>query len=234
MLKPNIFIVGPSGTGKSSSLRNLDPATTIVLNTEMKALPFKGAGKFKLNVPIADMEAFHKAFDKAIASPVAKVIVIESFTSLVEHQYRDSGKYYTGFDLWGNYKEEIGKILLKSKGTDKYIVFTGIDQVLEGTNGVEERFIAVEGSWKKKVEKEFVIVLFSDMVTNEDGTPNYRFITNKQKGFEHVSAKSPMDMLPPTIDNDINEVIKHVEAYINGEDVVTDTTPKEETTTESN
>ena len=72
------------------------------------------------------------------------------------------------------------------------------------------------------------------MITKEDGTPQYRFITNKQKGFERVSAKSPMDMLPLTIDNDINEVIKYVESYINGEEeeVVTETTPKEETKTE--
>ena len=28
-------------------------------------------------------------------------------------------------------------MLLKSKGTNKYIVFTGIDQVLEGSNAVK-------------------------------------------------------------------------------------------------
>lgn len=212
-MKPNIFIVGPSGTGKSTSLRNLDPTTVAILNTEMKALPFKGSSKFKLNLPIPDMPTFHSLFEKVLNGVNTKVAIIESFTSMVEHQYRDSGKFYTGFDLWGNYKEEIGKILLKSKGTDKYIVFTGIDQVIEGANGVEERCIAVEGSWKKKVEKEFVIVLYSDMYTDEQGNPQYRFITNKQKGFEHVSAKSPMGMFPPTIPNDLAIVFKYIEEY---------------------
>ena len=39
-MKPNIFICGPSGTGKSTSMRNLPPERTVILNTEQKALPF--------------------------------------------------------------------------------------------------------------------------------------------------------------------------------------------------
>jgi hypothetical protein len=212
-MKPNIFIVGPSGTGKSSSLRNLNPERTIIINTEQKALPFKGAGKFKLNVPIADLDAFEKTFDKAISSNKADVVVVESFTSLTEHAYREIGKAFKGFDFWDEYKKELMRILHKSKNTNKHVIMTGIDQVLEGAGGVEERFISVDGSLKKKVEKEFVIVLFSDMVTNENGDPEYRFITNRQKGYEHVSAKSPMGMLPKQMPNDLNKVIELAEEY---------------------
>jgi len=41
-----VFIVGPSGMGKSTSGRNLDCESTMILNSDQKALPFK---KFKLN-----------------------------------------------------------------------------------------------------------------------------------------------------------------------------------------
>ena len=219
-MKPNIFVVGPSGTGKSSSLRNLNPETTIVLNTEQKALPFRGAGKFKLNVPIPDMNSFHVAFDKAIASTKANVIIIESFTSLVEHLYRYSNSMYSGFDVWNNYKEEVGAILNKSKGTDKYVIFTGIDETIDGPNGVDQRIISVEGkAWKGKVEKEFVILLFSNVSAKDGGGITHEFITNRIEGFEKYPCKSPMEMLPPKMPNDLAEVIKYAEAYENGEEV---------------
>lgn len=217
-MKPNIFIVGPSGHGKSTSLRNLSPDSTAILNTEQKALPFRGANKFKMNVPIPDMEKYWLMFEKAMSSEKVENLVIESFTSLSENQMRESKKFFTGFDMWSNYKENIGKLLHKSKNTDKYVIFTGIDQVLEDESGVAERFIAVEGSWKKKVEKEFVIVLFANTFTNESGEIEHCFITNKMKGFENVIAKSPMGMFPLTIPNDINIVIDYIEKYYNDEE----------------
>ena len=37
-----IAIVGSSGTGKSSSIRNLDSTQTFIVNVASKPLPFKG------------------------------------------------------------------------------------------------------------------------------------------------------------------------------------------------
>lgn len=37
-----IGIVGESGTGKSTSLRNMDPESTFIISTIGKPLPFKG------------------------------------------------------------------------------------------------------------------------------------------------------------------------------------------------
>ena len=43
-----VLIMGESGTGKSTSMRNCDPATTAVVNPVGKPLPFKGSGKFAM------------------------------------------------------------------------------------------------------------------------------------------------------------------------------------------
>jgi len=215
--KANIFICGASGTGKSTSMRNLDPERTIILNTERKQLPFRGALKFNMNQYIEDWAAFFKTFNKALESDKADVIVIESFTSLVEMIYKKSNDTFQGFDVWNDYKTKVGDILSMSKNTNKYVIFIGIDMTIDGANGVEERCVAVDGSWKKKVEKEFVIVCYSHMYTDENGNPQYEFITNKQDGFENISAKSPMEMLPLKMENDLKVLIEKIENYYKGE-----------------
>ena len=88
-MKPNIIIVGKSGSGKSSSLRNLNPETTAVINTERKQLPFKGANKF-LNAPVQSLNEFNAAMKKAMESDKLDTIVVESFTSLIEMIYREA------------------------------------------------------------------------------------------------------------------------------------------------
>jgi hypothetical protein len=191
-------------------MRNLDPKSTAVINTERKQLPFKNANDF-MNVPVKSVSEFHSALDKAMESDKIKTIVIESFTSLIEIIYREAEIRYKGFDIWGYYNKEIGRILDKSKNSDKYVVFTAIDGVYDGENGVEERYVAIDGNrWKKRVEKEFVICLFTDTKATEEGV-EYRFRTNTTG---RDSAKSPMGMfLDLHIDNDLRKVISACKNY---------------------
>ena len=209
-MKANIIVVGKSGSGKSSSLRNLNPETTAVLNIERKQLPFKGAMKFK-NVGIPDLNTFNAAFKKAVESDEIKTIVIESFTSLVEMIYREADVRFKGFDVWSFYNKEIDRILNMSKNSNKYIVFLAIDGAYDGDDGVQERFVAVDGNrWKKRVEKEFVVCLYTDNRHTND-VSEYRFRT-QSTGKD--SAKSPMEMFDNLyIDNDLAQVIEKCEEY---------------------
>ena len=227
--KPNIFIVGASGSGKSTCLRNMPSANTVIMNLENKSLPFKNLkqvpSKEDPNVMVMKpiittndfdttqanvVEQFIEKLSKWMSNPKVKTIVIDSFTSLIEAIYRNANRMYSGFDVWKYYNEEIDKVVNLTKNSDKYIVWTGIDMVIDGANGIEERCIYVQGNqWKKKVEKEFVIVLFTEAKDLGD-TTKYQFITNRKS---NVTAKSPMDMLPLYMDNDLNEVIKKCDEF---------------------
>ena len=142
---PNILIIGPSGSGKSSSLRSLDPEKTIILNAEQKALPFRGANKFKMNTPISHFNQFKDKYDraankkvagvfsKAISSEKGEVVIIESLTSLNELISRDiNERNIKGFDFWKEFKDEVMNVLLDSKNTTKYVIMTGVDKTIEG------------------------------------------------------------------------------------------------------
>lgn len=214
-MKPNTLILGPSGTGKSSSIRNLPKDTTIIFNTERKTLPFREGKDFKLNFAIHNYPQFEKAFDKALKSDKITHIVVESLTSLIEmideHAERITGG---GFDKWALYNTTLSEVFKKSKSSlDKYVFMISIDQVIETSEGIAERYAVVQGNrWKKSIEKEFVNVLYST-VEEKDGDFKYVFLTNKNSKYSNVSAKTPLDLAPEYIPNDLNYFQERCEKY---------------------
>lgn len=216
MKKPNIFIYGPSGSGKSTALRNLDSNRTFILNCERKVLPFRNARLFERQRYIDNLNSFNTYFDKAIQTDDIDYIVIDSFTALSEMILIQAKKTKVGYDAYGWYGDEVFRVLLSSKNTDKYIIFTGVDELIITEEGISKNIIKVEGQrLKNTVEKEFVIVLYTFAAMNEKNQMEYYFLTNTNG---RTNAKSPMDMLPYTMPNDLNEIIKLSETYYKGEE----------------
>ena len=214
MSKAIIGIVGGSGTGKSTSLRNLPPDKTYIIDLERKGMPFPK--KFPYTAPCSSTTEFNAALNDALADESCEVIVIESFTKYVEILHTLADKSFKGFEIWNYYNREIRSMLDKVKNDHAVVIFTAVDEIVElvqaGGNTFNVRRVKVQGKVHAgSIEKEFLMVLFTEVKRDKDGNTRYVFQTNSD-GI--TSAKTPMGMFPEAyIDNDINAVIETAKTY---------------------
>lgn len=81
-----VMILGASGTGKSTSIKSLNPEETVIINLLKKKLPFKGSSsiynaekKNMFNIDTYDkIIAYLKGIDEKM--PNVKTIVLDDFT----------------------------------------------------------------------------------------------------------------------------------------------------------
>lgn len=103
-----VLILGESGTGKSTSLRNLDPTKTLLIQSIGKPLPFKAKGwkarrtlKDEGNVIQTDDAAL---MEKLLRTSPHEAVVIDDFQYVMANEYmRRTGE--TGFQKF----TDIGK-----------------------------------------------------------------------------------------------------------------------------
>lgn len=85
------MILGESGTGKSTSLRGLDPARTLLIQTIRKPLPFRSAGwKVKASMK-ADGNIIQtdsaEIIEKAMRSLPHEIVVIDDFQYMLANEF---------------------------------------------------------------------------------------------------------------------------------------------------
>jgi hypothetical protein len=184
MNKPLIGIVGSSGSGKSTSLRNLPIDKTIIVDLERKGLPFREAKNFQI-ITANTLPDIDKAIDTAIKN--ADIVIIESFTKYCE-------------------------ILIEGEATVVVTAIDEIVKIMQPTGGeYNTRRIKVQGKVHEGcIEKELLLVLFTE-VRREKDSIEYCFQTNSDGV---TSAKTPLGMFSDLyIPNDLNTVINSLEEY---------------------
>ena len=216
MYKPLIAIVGHSGSGKSSSLRNLDPKTTYILDLERKGFPFPKAGRFNI-VPVENAYAFPRMLEKVLKEDNCKTIVVESFTKYVEQVHTLATNSFKGYDIWSFYNRTIRNMLDSIKNDKATIIFTAVDDIVkipQITGGeTSHRRVKVQGKVHEgAIEKEFLMVLFTEVRKNEKTEEMEYFFQTNTDGV--TSAKTPMGMFDEQlIPNDIVAVLEKAEEY---------------------
>lgn len=101
-----IYLVGKSGMGKSTSLRNLNPDETVIINTDQKALPFKDfSSKYseeKRNYrKTSDINIVISTLQKVNTLPNVKTVVIDTWSRIMtDTVMSQSFRAEKGFDKW--------------------------------------------------------------------------------------------------------------------------------------
>lgn len=104
-----VFVVGKSGTGKSTSLRNLNPEETVIINTDQKALPFK---QFNLKyneeknnyIKTSNVHDVISVLKQAHGNPKVKTIIIDTWSRIMTDAVMNpSFRAEKGFDKYGKF-----------------------------------------------------------------------------------------------------------------------------------
>ena len=213
-----ICLMGESGSGKTTSMRSLDPDSTYYIDSDKKGLSWKGWKKQynteRKNYFCCDEPDRVKGKLAAISErcPKIKTIVIDTIGSImVADEMRRSRE--KGFDKWLDLATCIWDIvdmayLLRDDLTVIFVAHTQTERTEDGYI-----FTKIKTSGKKLdkicLESKFTTVLIAKCI---DG--NFVFETRSKNS----TAKTPMGLFDTdTIPNDIKTVIEALEEFEKGD-----------------
>lgn len=200
-----VLIMGESGTGKSTSLRNCDPAVTAVVNPVGKPLPFKGSGKFTMLNGETEAEKICR-FMKAQAAAGKKLLVVDDFQYVLAIPYMDRIKE-GGWDKWNDFGANYFDVIDVCKDLPDDVIVVYMTHLETLDNGLT----TVKLIGKLLREKITIEGLFTVVLRTGVNEGKYYFYT-QNSGKDTV--KSPLGMFPAyAIDNDLNYVVDKMRNY---------------------
>lgn len=231
MAAETIAIVGESGTGKSTSLRNLNPETTFIISTTGKPLPFRAwkkkyipikiegknvSGNYYVSSKWDQILKILQIIDKMM--PHIKQVIIDDFQYVLSYEFVDRATEvgYTKFSELAQHAMEILRYSEKMREDCKMIFLTHSENV--GDNVNPKYVIKTVGkllSEKVTLEGLFTYIFFTKVSEGDSGRMEYKLITNNDGS---CVAKTSLGMFEDLeIDNDLDEIIKIIDAYNEGE-----------------
>ena len=207
-----IIIIGESGTGKSTSLRNLKAEETIVINVGGKKMPFRGGDK-KFGKNILHTTNSNKVCSwlrKMTEKKEIKNIIIDDFQFLGGFEYlaRANEKGYEKFS-------QIAQTMFlplheATKMRDDQKVFVLAHQEMDERGKAKLKTVGRMVDNAINLESLATIVLYTEV---KDG--GYFFRTHNTG---NNTGKSPMGMFEEDlVENDLQKVIDIINNYYEGE-----------------
>lgn len=218
-----ILIMGESGTGKSTSMRNFGSDEIAIVNPVGKPLPFRG--KFDTLNGATESRKITQFMDKAVADG-KKVIVVDDFQYILSVPYMNRIKE-AGWDKWNDFGDNYFTILnhVNEMPEDVNVYFLTHTETLE--NGIT----TIKLIGKLLREKITIEGLFTIVLQTQVNEGNYYFLTqNSGKN----TVKSPMGMFQDySIENDLKFVDDVIRNYYGMDGAKSDDEIKAETETKA-
>ena len=217
-------ILGKSGTGKSTSIKTLDPNETIILNVLGKRLPFKGSGslynKEKKNLfRLDDYNQVIKLLDAVNNQSHIKNVVIDDSIYILRKEYFSRAKE-TGYGKYTELAQHFQQIIstCEKMRDDLNIFFILHSEDVISDNTITGYKVSTIG---KLLDSQYNIVevvpmvLYSSVKYDDKGTATYGFYTHRTKeGSIEIPAKTPAEMFEDDfIPNDLGLVVKAMNDY---------------------
>jgi len=218
-----IAIVGPTGTGKSTSIKHLDPKETYIINVAKKELPFKGADKLyntdsKNYKEIDDANEIARLL-KTISekAPHIKNIIIEDSNYIMGFNLMQKATEtgFTKFTLMARDMVDLFRTARNLRDDLKVFYFTHPEAVEDGGEIIGYKIKTAGKMIDSQIGLEglLTICLYTHVEETKDGTCTYHFVTNR---FRKYPAKSPDGMFTEIkVPNNLQLVADTIDEYYN-------------------
>ena len=222
-----VVILGATGSGKSTSIKNLNPQETVILALKAvdKDLPFKGSRKLynAANKNYFALKDYNEilTYMESISNNAKNVrnIILEDATYIMRTEFFDRSAE-RGFDKYNELADHFRRIIAKGTALRNDInVFMMLhtEPVEEDGNVVGYKASTVGKLLDKMYNplESVTITLFCQPRYDDKGNPQYGFYTKRMKvGSVEIPAKSPDGMFEEDfIPNDLNYVIEKMNEY---------------------
>lgn len=194
-----VMIMGESGAGKSTSLRNFEYGEIGVLNVAGKPLPFRGRQLVNNNVN-------YESIRKSLQNPHLNCFVIDDSQALMAFEMfgRAQEKGYDKFTSIAVNFYNLVKFIIEQTPPD-CIVYLLHHTEQTDTGKIKAKTVGKMLDNQLTLEGLFSIVLLA----RTDG--NDHWFDTQSDG--QTTCKSPMEMLPSRMDNDLKQVDNAIREY---------------------
>lgn len=223
----NCIILGKSGSGKTRSIKNLNPKETVIINTLNKPLPFEGSRQMynKENKNIFRVNSYSdtiKLLENINKSaPHVKNIVIDDMIYSMRKEYFARAKE-SGYNKYTELAQHFQQIIqtCEEMRDDLNIFFILHSEDVTSDNTIVGYKVATIGKLIDNQYNPFEVVpmvLFTKTSFDDKGKAVYSFRTHTtMEGNVEIPAKSPEGMFEEdSIPNDLQYVVERMNAYYN-------------------